>query len=115
MGEEKQSRLAPRSPDREPTPPAAPVPATRPDAAVEARPAAASAAPHVTPVRTYALVFGALLVLTAITTWVGTLELGPLNNIAALTIAVTKGVLVVLFFMHARYGSRLTRIVLVSG
>ena len=42
-------------------------------------------------------------------------DLGPFNTIAALTIAVTKAVLVVLFFMHVRYSSRLTKLVVVSG
>lgn len=42
-------------------------------------------------------------------------DLGPLNTVAALTIAVTKALLVVLFFMHVRYSSRLTQIVVGTG
>ncbi len=71
--------------------------------------------PHVSSVGTYVVVFVTLLVLTAVTTWVGYLELGVFNNIVALCIAVTKGCLVVLFFMHARHTSRLVQIVLLSG
>jgi cytochrome c oxidase subunit IV len=61
------------------------------------------------------LVFAALLALTAITTAVAFLDLGPLNNIAALGIAVVKAMLVVLFFMHVRYGTRLTPLVVAAG
>jgi caa(3)-type oxidase subunit IV len=35
-------------------------------------------------------------------------DLGPLNVVAALTIAVFKAALVVLFFMHVKYSTRLT-------
>jgi len=42
-------------------------------------------------------------------------DLGPLNTIAALVIAVFKATLVVLFFMHVRYGTRLTGAVVLSS
>jgi cytochrome c oxidase subunit 4 len=74
-----------------------------------------SAPVHVSPVRTYVLMLLALLVLTATTVAVAFQDLGVLNDIAALTIAVTKMLLVVLFFMHAKYSTRLTKIVIVSG
>jgi hypothetical protein len=45
-------------------------------------------------------VFALLMVLTLVTTLVAFADLGPLNTIVALTIAVGKAVLVVLFFMH---------------
>ena len=35
-------------------------------------------------------------------------DLGPLNNIVMLTIACTKALLVMLFFMHVRWSTRLT-------
>jgi cytochrome c oxidase subunit 4 len=38
-----------------------------------------------------------------------------LNDVIAMTIAVTKAVLVILFFMHVRYGSRLIMLVVVAG
>ena len=51
----------------------------------------------------------ALLMLgTAITVWVAYLDLGPLNTVVALGIACTKATLVVLFFMHVKYSTRLT-------
>jgi cytochrome c oxidase subunit 4 len=40
---------------------------------------------------------------------------GSLNVIIALTIAVTKATLVVLYFMHVRYSSRLIWVVFTSA
>jgi cytochrome c oxidase subunit 4 len=74
-----------------------------------------SSSKHVVPVKTYALIFACLLALTATTVFVAFQELGALNNVVALGIAVTKGVLVVLFFMHLRSSTRLTKIVILSG
>jgi len=65
---------------------------------------------HVVPVRVYLTVFALLLTLTAVTTAVAFVDLGRLNVIIMLTIAVTKATLVVLYFMHVRYGERLTQI-----
>lgn len=70
---------------------------------------------HVASVRSYVVVFAALLVLTAITTVVAFVDLGPLNVILMLAIAVTKAVIVILFFMHVRYSDRLTAAVVTSG
>jgi cytochrome c oxidase subunit 4 len=63
---------------------------------------------YVVPTRVYYLIFAALMVGTAITVGVAFVDLGPLNAIVALTIAVLKATLVVLFFMHVRYSTRLT-------
>jgi cytochrome c oxidase subunit 4 len=70
---------------------------------------------HIVTKTQYAYVFGALMVLTLVTTWVGTMDLGRLNVIAALGIAVVKASLVVLFFMHIYWSSKLNRLVIVSG
>lgn len=70
---------------------------------------------HVLPVRVYLSVFGALITLTALTTWIAYLDLGPLNTVIALTIAVTKSLLVVLYFMHVRYSSRLVMVFSIAG
>ena len=70
---------------------------------------------HVVPVRVYLTVFAALLVLTALTTWVAFIDLGRLNVIIMLGIAVVKATLVILFFMHVRYSSRLTWVVVSTG
>jgi cytochrome c oxidase subunit 4 len=71
--------------------------------------------PHIVPIRTYAMVFAALLVGTALTVQIAFIDLGPFNTIVALGIATSKAVLVALFFMHLKYGPRLTRLVVVSG
>ncbi len=70
---------------------------------------------HITSVRVYVLVFLALMVGTAITVGVAFLHLGPFNDVVALTIAVTKATLVVLFFMHVKHSSRMTKITVVAG
>ena len=70
---------------------------------------------HVVPARVYLLVFLCLLVLTATTVGVAFIDLGPLNNLVALGIAVLKASLVVLFFMGVRYSTRLTPLVILSG
>jgi cytochrome c oxidase subunit 4 len=71
---------------------------------------------HVVPVKTYVLVFFALLVLTGLTTGVAFIDLGAeVNTIVALTIAVVKALLVILFFMHVKYSGGLTKMVIVAG
>src|ERR1700731_1667552 len=70
---------------------------------------------HVTSKKLYIAIWAALLVLTYATVAVSRIDLGRLNTIAALTIAVAKALLVVLFFMHIRYSTRLTKLVVVGG
>jgi len=70
---------------------------------------------HVVPVRVYVTIFGVLMALTAVTVMVAFVDLGPLNSVMALTIAVLKATLVVLFFMHAKYSPRLTQLVIAGG
>ena len=70
---------------------------------------------HIVSKKTYALIFGILLLLTAVTTAVGYVDLGRMNVVVALTIAAIKGVLVVLFFMHLAYSRRLTQITIVAA
>ena len=70
---------------------------------------------RVVPVWTYVLVFLSLLALTATTIYVAFIDLGPLNNVVALTIAMVKTLLVVLFFMNARHSTRLTALSVVAG
>ena len=52
-------------------------------------------------------IFTALLALTTATTVVAFIDLGAMNNVVMLGIAVTKATLVVLYFMHVRYGPKL--------
>jgi cytochrome c oxidase subunit 4 len=56
----------------------------------------------------YFAVFAALIAFTLITVAVAFVDLGPLNTVAAMTIAAVKAFLVLLYFMHLRYTSRLT-------
>ncbi len=65
------------------------------------------APPTVSP-KLYFLVFATLMILTGVTVGVASIDLGPLNTIVALTIAGCKTLLVILYFMHVRYSSRLT-------
>jgi cytochrome c oxidase subunit IV len=66
-------------------------------------------------VMTYALVFLALIAATVITTAVAFVDLGPFSVVVALAIAICKMLLVVLFFMHVRHSTKLTKLVLVGG
>jgi cytochrome c oxidase subunit 4 len=70
---------------------------------------------HVDSVKTYVLVFVALITLTVATTAVAFVDLGPFSVVAALAIACCKMLLVALFFMHVRHSTRLTRLVVLGG
>jgi cytochrome c oxidase subunit 4 len=70
---------------------------------------------HVVSWKVYLAVFLALCVLTTLSVEVTGHDFGPFNLIVALGVAVTKASLVVLFFMHARYSSRLTSLVIASA
>jgi cytochrome c oxidase subunit 4 len=63
----------------------------------------------------YYAVFGALILGTILTVAAAKVDMGPLNNIVMLAIACTKATLVILFFMHVRWSSRLTWVVAMSG
>ncbi len=66
-------------------------------------------------IKTFVSVWAALLVLTALTVFVATLELGPFNAIVALSIATVKALLVLLFFMELRYSTALTKVAVASA
>ncbi|MEP7118160.1 MAG: cytochrome C oxidase subunit IV family protein [Acidobacteriota bacterium] len=68
---------------------------------------------HVSPIKLYISVFAALMVLSGITVAAAFVNLGSLNPVVALAIAVLKATLVILFFMHVKYSSRLTKITVV--
>ncbi|MEJ7616967.1 MAG: cytochrome C oxidase subunit IV family protein [Pyrinomonadaceae bacterium] len=70
---------------------------------------------HIVSRKIYFNVFGALMVLTVLTVVAANFDFGRMNDVIAMAIAVTKATLVVLFFMHVRYSSRLTWVVVVSG
>ncbi|MGD0839627.1 MAG: cytochrome C oxidase subunit IV family protein [Candidatus Acidiferrales bacterium] len=70
---------------------------------------------HVVPIKTYAVICASLLVLTFLTYRIALVNLGPLNVVVAIVIACVKATLVVLFFMHAAYAPRRTRLVIMAG
>jgi cytochrome c oxidase subunit 4 len=70
---------------------------------------------HIVQPKTYLLILIVLLILTATTTGVAFLDLGIFNPIVALAIACVKATLVVLFFMHLRYSSKLLKLTLCCG
>jgi cytochrome c oxidase subunit IV len=69
----------------------------------------------VVPVKVYVSIFLALIVLTITTAAVSKIDLGELNFVVAMTIAVVKGTLVVLFFMHVRQASSMTKLFVAAG
>ena len=70
---------------------------------------------HIASVKSYVGIFATLMVFTVITVLVAYVNLGQLNKVVALGIATLKATLVILYFMHVKYSSRLTKLVVVSG
>jgi len=69
----------------------------------------------ITAPKTYVTVWGALMVATAVTVGAAFIDLRGFNPLVALAIATFKAIVVVLFFMHVRHSSRLTRLTLAAG
>jgi cytochrome c oxidase subunit 4 len=65
--------------------------------------------------RIYLSIYLALLLGTAATVWASYINLGIFNPILALAIACTKATMVVLFFMHVKYSSKLTKLTIFCG
>lgn len=70
---------------------------------------------HVVSPKVYGVILGALLLGTYLTVQAAKVDLGRLNIVVALTIATIKMSLVILFFMHGKYSSRRTQLVIVAG
>lgn len=70
---------------------------------------------HIVPVKVYVAVFVGLLILMSATVAAAYVNLGLLNNLVMLGIAIAKSVLIVLYFMHLRYSSRLTWVIAGAG
>jgi cytochrome c oxidase subunit IV len=70
---------------------------------------------HVVSPKIYVVILLALLLGTYLTVSAALRDFGPWNIVIALTIATTKATLVVLYFMHARYSSKRTQLVIISG
>jgi cytochrome c oxidase subunit 4 len=70
---------------------------------------------HITPRRNYFFVYLALMLLLAATIGAAMIDLGPLNWLIAISIAIVKAVLVILFFMHVRASSQVVRVFAIAG
>ena len=68
----------------------------------------------VTPLQ-YCYVYGGLIVGTIVTVLAAKVELGVFNPVVALAIACTKAVIVMLFFMHVKYQSKLIKVTVAAG
>ena len=76
---------------------------------------AAQPSHHLVPLRIYYAVFTTLMVLTGVTVAVAYIDLGVLNTVAAIVIACFKAMIVVLYFMHVKYSTRLIKLTVVAG
>src|SRR5579875_793009 len=70
---------------------------------------------HIVTPKSYALVFVTLLFFTWLTVFAAFKDLGILNPVVALAIASTKAVIVILFFMHVKYQSKLIKMTVAAG
>src|ERR1700761_2724976 len=70
---------------------------------------------HVVGPKTYLTILIALMILTATTTGAAYIDMGVFNPIVALGIACLKAVLVILFFMHIRYSSKVMMLTVGAG
>jgi cytochrome c oxidase subunit IV len=70
---------------------------------------------RIVPRKIYVIIWASLVLLLLLTWGVAQFNLGRFNAIAALTIAVTKMLLVILYFMHVRYSERRTWIFVAAG
>ena len=70
---------------------------------------------HIVTPPQYALVFVTLLVFTGLTVGAAYIDMKWANPVIALFIACFKACIVILFFMHAKYQSRLIKMTIGSG
>ena len=70
---------------------------------------------HDASIRPYIFVWLALTALTVITVVVAEIELGEWNIVLAMTIAIIKALLVVLYFMHVKHATSLTKLFVGAG
>jgi cytochrome c oxidase subunit 4 len=71
--------------------------------------------PHIVGPKIYFIIFMSLLVGTALTIGATYIDMGPWNPVVALAIACAKATLVVLFFMHIKYSSKLMKMTVGAG
>ena len=74
---------------------------------------------HIVSPKVYFTIFSVLMICTVLTVFAAEVDLNHyfsgLNIIVALTIAVFKASLVVLFFMHGKYSPKRTQLVIIAS
>ena len=70
---------------------------------------------HIVSPRIYVIVGTLLLILTGTTVAASYVEMYVFNAVVALLIAVVKASIVILFFMHVKYSSKLTKLTVAGG
>jgi cytochrome c oxidase subunit IV len=70
---------------------------------------------HISPISLYVGIWATLMVCTGLTVFAASVDLGVFNIVVALLIATLKGTLVVLFFMHLRYSTKLTMVTVIAA
>jgi len=70
---------------------------------------------HIVSPLEYSFVYIALLICTLLTVLAAYKDLGVMNPVIALGIACFKGVIVILFFMHVKYQSKLIKMTVGAG
>ncbi|HXT76929.1 MAG TPA: cytochrome C oxidase subunit IV family protein [Candidatus Eisenbacteria bacterium] len=74
---------------------------------------------HIVSPKIYFAIFAALMVCTGLTVWAAEVDLNHIfsgmNVVVALAIATFKAALVVLFFMHGKYSSKRTQMVIICS
>jgi cytochrome c oxidase subunit 4 len=70
---------------------------------------------HIVSIKTYLLVWAILMVLLFLTLGLAELNLSPFNVAVALAVATLKMLLIILYFMHVKFSSRLTWLFAMAG
>ena len=70
---------------------------------------------HVVPTRIYYGIFAILLILTGVTVAAAYVDLGRMNTVVALAIVCFKALIVVLYFMHVKYSTRVIKLTVIAG
>lgn len=70
---------------------------------------------HIVSPKLYVGIFLFLMVMTAITVFAASVDMGWANPVVALVIATMKATTVILFFMHVKYSTKLTQVVILSA
>ena len=76
---------------------------------------ASHGAGHVSPISLYVTIFLALMVMTGVTVGAAYVNLGRFNFLVAMIIACFKASLVIWYFMHVKYQSKLTKLTVATG